>query len=134
MSRKLGAWESGPGSSFVTGATIPGALYPPAPASPLPHGRIGGGRPDSSGRRRTPQRGDPLAGLLHVLDRVHAAPEPADAVSEESALGGEVGEGGRLVVALDRQQLSRGALEQVDAGVDPERQRRALREPFDRTV
>ena len=70
--------------------------------------------------------GDVLVGAPELLRRVHGQPQARVAVRAQRALGGELREDRRLVVALLGEALDRGGGQHVDAAVDPVRHPRHL--------
>src|SRR5581483_6282989 len=90
---------------------------------------------------RDPPPGPPLRMLGHVLlrlsqilRRVDGEPDAGVAEAAQLPLGGQLGKRGLLVVAALRQPRQRLLVEDVDAGVDPVRERRRLAEARDRAV
>ena len=78
--------------------------------------------------RATRVGGDVLVGAAELLRRVDRQPQARVAIRAERSLRGELGERGRLVVALLREPLERLVGEDVDPAVDPVRDLRDLAE------
>src|SRR3990170_719238 len=96
------------------------------------YGNTKGWAPAAASRQsRGRQRRHLGGGLRQVLERVHGAPVGAAAVTVEFALGGQLGEGRRLVVAAVGQPAQELPRRYVQAGVDPVRQERLLVEGGD---
>ena len=85
-----------------------------------------------TGVERVRMRRDVLLGAAEVLRRVDGQPQALVAERAQTPLGGELRERGRLVVAALGQAGERLLAEDVEAGVDPVRQRGRLAEAASR--